>query len=173
MSDDSIEIVPYDPDWPAQFEAERARLASVLSSEPLEAIEHFGSTAIPGLSAKPIIDIMIGVPDVAAARRTFPETLAALDYVFWADNPATDKLFFVKGMPPHGHRRTHHVHVCETSSDQWTRLLFTDYLRAHPEEAAAYEALKLDLARRFRGDREAYTSGKDDFVARILALATR
>ncbi len=168
---DEISISPYDANWPHLFAEEKQRLETALKGHPILAIEHFGSTAIPNLPAKPIIDILIAVPSVATARTGFVPALETLDYVFWADNPKTDRLFFVKGMPPYGERRTHHVHVCERPSEQWERLLFRDYLRAHSEAAEEYAALKYTLAEKHRSDREAYTDAKDEFVCRIMALA--
>ncbi|HET6156839.1 MAG TPA: GrpB family protein [Dongiaceae bacterium] len=101
---DEVEIVDYDPRWPALFAEEAARLRAVLDGSLIVGLEHFGSTAIPGMAAKPVIDILIAVRSLAAARETFIESLKGLDYVFWADNPKTDRLFFVKGMPPYGER---------------------------------------------------------------------
>jgi GrpB-like predicted nucleotidyltransferase (UPF0157 family) len=167
---DEIEIVAYDPAWPAQFAQEAARLRAALDGDLVLAIEHFGSTAIPGLAAKPIIDILIGVRALRQARAGFVAPLRRLGYVFWADNPKTDRLFFVKGMPPYGARRTHHVHVGERDGELFRRLPFRDYLRTHPEAARDYEALKRDLAARHRTDREAYTAAKTAFVDRIMAL---
>lgn len=171
MASDRIEIVDPDPQWPDKFIEEKRRIAEELAGETVLTIEHVGSTAVPGLSAKPIIDIMIAVPSVERARGCFPEALKALDYVFWADNPDADRLFFVKGMPPFGERRTHHVHVCEPDRLMTDRLAFRDYLRAHPDEARRYADLKDELAARHGEDREGYTRGKDGFVARILELA--
>jgi GrpB-like predicted nucleotidyltransferase (UPF0157 family) len=105
-------------------------------------VEHFGSTAIPGLSAKPIIDILIAVRSSAVAQATVVEALRNLDYVYWADNPKKDRMFFVKGMPPFGSKRSHHLHITELDGEMWQRLAFRDYLRAHLEEAEAYERLK-------------------------------
>jgi GrpB-like predicted nucleotidyltransferase (UPF0157 family) len=170
---DEIEIVEYDPRWPALFEEEAARLRAVLDRDLILGLEHFGSTAIPGTAAKPIIDILIAVRSVVEARDRFVEPLRALDYVFWAENPKTDRLFFVKGMPPYGPRRTHHVHVCEKEGEQWQRLPFRDYLRTHPDEAARYTHLKRELAVRHRTDREAYTAAKSAFVEEILVKAKR
>jgi GrpB-like predicted nucleotidyltransferase (UPF0157 family) len=170
---DDIEIVAYDPAWPSMFEAEAAQLWAVLDGNLIAGLEHFGSTAIPGLAAKPVIDILIAVRSLDEARRSFIDPLRQLGYVFWADNPRTDRLFFVKGMPPYGERRTHHVHVTERDGELWQRLLFRDYLRANPEVAHRYERLKRDLARRFRSDREAYTDAKSAFVEEIMAVAVR
>ncbi len=168
---DEIEIVAYDPDWPARFEAEAAELHRVLDPALVVGLEHFGSTAIAGLAAKPVIDILIAVRSLAAARSAFVGPLRGLGYVFWAENPKTDRLFFVKGMPPYGARRTHHVHVTEPTGEPWQRLAFRDYLRAHPDEAKRYERLKFDLAARHRNDREAYTDAKTAYVDEIVALA--
>jgi len=101
-------------------------------------LEHFGNTAVPDLSAKPIIDILIAVRSLAAAQASFVEHLRKLDYVWWAENPKADLMFFVKGMPPFGPRRTHHVHVTEIHGEMSQRLAFRDWLRAHPKEARSY-----------------------------------
>ncbi|MCA1749067.1 MAG: GrpB family protein [Parasphingopyxis sp.] len=171
MPTDDVTIVEPDSRWPRRFEEERARLETAIAPEERLAIEHFGSTAVPGLAAKPIIDILLAVPDLDAARAAFPGRLAPLGYVFWADNPKRDRLFFVKGMPPHGRGRTHHVHVCERPGEMWDRLAFRDWLRSHPTDARLYEQLKRDAATRFPTDREAYTAAKDEFIGSIMARA--
>jgi GrpB-like predicted nucleotidyltransferase (UPF0157 family) len=153
------------------FAAEAARLRAALDSDLIVGLEHFGSTAIPGMAAKPIIDILIAVRSLSTAREMFIEPLEGLDYVFWADNPKTDRLFFVKGMPPYGERRTHHVHVVEPGAEPWQRLGFRDHLIAHPEDARRYADLKRSLAAAHRTDREAYTEAKEIFVAEIMAKA--
>lgn len=169
MAGDRVEIVDYDPTWPAMFSAEAERLRTVLAGEDIDAIEHFGSTAVPGLAAKPVIDILLTVPSLAEARKTFPDRLATLDYVFWRDDPRPGRLYFVKGMPPFGEKRTHHLHVCERPGKLWSQLRFRDHLRAHPEDAERYAALKRDLAARYADDREAYTEAKGDFIGAIMA----
>jgi GrpB-like predicted nucleotidyltransferase (UPF0157 family) len=136
-------------------------------------LEHFGSTAIPGLAAKPIIDILIAVRSLADARATFVSALRKLDYVYWADNPKRDRMFFVKGMPPFGSGRSHHVHVTEPDGELWRRLAFRDYLRVHPEEAAIYEQLKRRLAAEHPTDREAYTDAKSAYVEAVMCKATK
>jgi GrpB-like predicted nucleotidyltransferase (UPF0157 family) len=169
---DEIEIVDYDPNWPRLFEEERGLLVRALPADQVLAVEHAGSTAIPGLAAKPIIDIYLAVPSIEQARATLVEPLERIGYVYWAENPKRDRMFFVKGMPPYGPRRTHHVHVSEPTSDAWhSPLLFRDYLRRHPDEAERYHLLKLDLSSRYRHDREAYTTAKDAFVEAIVRLA--
>jgi len=170
---DEIIISEYNTQWPGAFLQEKEILEKKLSTENVLTIEHFGSTAIPGLPAKPIIDIIIAVPSVAAVRRQFVSKLSKIDYVFWADNPETDKLFFVKGMPPYGKVRTHHVHVVEKPSDLQQRLKFRDYLIMDDAERDAYACLKRELAVRHANDREAYTAAKSAFVTRILKLADK
>ena len=168
---DEVEIVDYDPRWPLLFDEEAARLRAVLDPSLIVGLEHFGSTAIPGLSAKPIIDILIAVRSLAVARATFVDLLRGLDYVYWADNPKKDRMFFVKGMPPFGSKRSHHVHVTEPDGEVWQRLAFRNYLRAHPEEAETYERLKRRLAVEHPTDREAYTDAKSAYVESVMRKA--
>ena len=124
---DEVEIVNYDPRWPVLFNEEAKRLRAVLDPSLILGLEHFGSTAVPNLSAKPIIDILIAVRSLTDAQAAFVEALRNLDYVYWADNPKKDRMFFVKGMPPFGSRRSHHVHVTEPHGEMWQRLAFRDY----------------------------------------------
>jgi GrpB-like predicted nucleotidyltransferase (UPF0157 family) len=170
---DEIEIVDYDSQWPLMFEEEAKRLKTVLDSSLIVGFEHFGSTSIPGLSAKPIIDILIAVRSLAAAKATFVDSLRKLDYVYWADNPKKDRMFFVKGMPPFGSKRSHHVHVTEPHGEMWQRLAFRDHLRAHPEEAEIYEQLKRRLAAEHQADREAYTDAKSSYVESVIRKAIK
>jgi GrpB-like predicted nucleotidyltransferase (UPF0157 family) len=168
---DEIEIVPHDPDWPALYEAERAWLVPVLAPFGLIEIAHVGSTAVPGLAAKPIIDIAARITSLAVAREGTVVRLAERGYRFWAANPDPDELFFAKGVPPHAPRRTHHLHVTERAEPFRELLRFRDRLRADAETARRCEALKRDLAARYRTDREAYTKAKTEFVAAVLARA--
>jgi GrpB-like predicted nucleotidyltransferase (UPF0157 family) len=169
---DEIEIVEYDAAWPGLFEAERRTLERVPPAGLVLTIEHAGSTAIPGLAAKPIIDIFLAVTSINAARAALVEPIKSLGYVYWEDNPDRSAMFFVKGMPPFGVRRTHHIHVMQPDVPRWERvMLFRDYLRENPEEATTYLALKHDLARQHANDREAYTRAKDTYVAAVVQRA--
>ena len=103
-----IELHPYDPAWAAAFETERSLIAPLFPSPP-RLIEHMGSTSVPGLAAKSVIDIIVLVDDLEAARRAIP-ALEATGYSFWADNPDKTKLYLVKGLPP-APKRTHHLHI--------------------------------------------------------------
>ena len=160
-----IEIHPSDPEWPAAFERERDLLAPILGINAIR-IEHMGSTSIPGLPAKPIIDIIVLVDDLKLAHGAIP-ALEATGYSFWADNPDKTKLFLVKGLPPAPHR-THHLHIYEDEDEVERHLTFRDHLRTHPEALGAYLALKEALAVRFRNDREAYTDHKAEFINAIV-----
>ena len=166
---DRVELIEYDPRWPALFEAEADRIRAALSSILPFTLEHFGSTAIPGLVAKPVIDIMLVSTDQEHWTRLI-EPIRSLGYVFWAENPRQDRMFFVKGMPPFGTQRTHHIHV-RTPSDAETALLFRDHLLRHPDDVARYASLKHELATRHTTDRDAYTQGKGQFVDEVVRKA--
>jgi GrpB-like predicted nucleotidyltransferase (UPF0157 family) len=168
---DEVTIVEYNPSWSLLFEQEAANIRQVLGNLVLT-IEHIGSTAVPGLAAKPIIDLMVGVRSLADGQQAVP-ALEALGYVYWREDPRPGRMFFVKGMPPFGLQRTHHVHVVEAYEEFWERLLFRDYLRRHPDEAQRYEALKRDLAARFRTDRDSYTNGKSEYIHKVMEQARR
>ena len=168
---DEIEIVDYDPRWPILFDEEAKRLRVILDPSLIMGLEHFGSTAVPALPAKPIIDILIAVQSLADARISFIEPLRTLEYVYWADNPRKDRMFFVKGMPPFGSGRSHHVHVTEPDGEMWRRLAFRDYLRAHPEESRTYERLKRRLAAEHPTDRDAYSDAKSDYIESVMRKA--
>jgi GrpB-like predicted nucleotidyltransferase (UPF0157 family) len=162
---DEVLIAPYDPRWPDAFATEAARLRAALPADLVIGIEHFGSTAVPGMAAKPIIDILVAVTSLDRARAVAVPAISALGYLYWEDNPKPDRMFFVKGLPPHGARRSHHVHLTEPDGEMWRRRLkLRDLLRADPAEAGRYEALKRDLAARYPTDREAYTDAKTDYL---------
>jgi len=169
---DEIEIVDYDPRWPRLFEEERATLTRLLPAGQILAIEHAGSTAVAGLAAKPIIDIYLAVASIEHARPLLIEPIRAAGYAYWDENPDATRMFFVKGMPPYGERRSHHIHVMEHDSEAWLRtLIFRDYLQQHADEAHRYGGLKRALAARFRSDREAYTRAKDAHIDAAVAKA--
>ena len=126
------------------------------------AVEHVGSTAVPGLPAKPTIDILVVVPDPASGRKAVAP-LTAIGYEFRGELGIPGRFYFSKGL-----RRTHHLHLYPRGHPEIARLLlFRDYLRAHPEAARAYADLKLALAERFPNDREAYTEAKSGFIKSI------
>ena len=161
-----VRIEPYDPAWLTKFEEERALLADTIGDWVVGGIHHVGSTAVPGLAAKPIIDILAGVVDLTSSRPCI-DLLAKLDYVY-APYRADEMHWFCKPDPS---RRTHHLHLVPADSNRFRdELAFRDHLRAHPVAAADYEALKRELARRFEHDREAYSEAKGEFIRSILSI---
>jgi GrpB-like predicted nucleotidyltransferase (UPF0157 family) len=165
--DAPVRIHPYDPQWPPRFERERPDLERVLGPSITGGIHHVGSTAVPGLDAKPIVDILVGVADLQSAR-AYIEPLARLDYVY-APYRVEEMVWFCKPSPA---RRTHHLRLVPTGSPRFAaELAFRDHLRAHPEVARDYAALKHRLAARFENDREAYTEAKRDFVSDVVRRA--
>lgn len=172
LDKDHVEIVPYQQEWPHQAKIEIAKVRAVLPEKCVIDIQHVGSTAIPGLSAKPIIDIQVAVKSLDEMKVIAVPALQKIGYEFWADNPDPERMFFVKGMPPFGEKRTHHVHIVEPTSKHWEgKILFRDYLISHAETAKEYEQLKMKLAQQHTYDREQYTDAKAEFVKKILELA--
>ena len=162
-------IVPYDPDWPRRFAAERTLLSDVIGRWLAGSIEHIGSTAIPGLAAKPVIDIMAGVESLDASRPALP-ILERYEYCY-APYRAEVMHWLCKPSPA---LRTHHLHLVPVGSSLWSeQLAFRDYLRAHPDVALEYAALKGRLAEEYRFDREAYTAAKSPFVSEVIRKALR
>ena len=162
---EDVQLAPYDPQWPTQFSLERERLLGLLPK--LRAVEHFGSTAVPGLSAKPIIDLLAGVDSMADADALF-EPILSIGYTTSREFNAMlmDRRWFMRSADG---RRTHHLHVVVLDGRAWfERLRFRDLLRGNPELAQSYSELKAQLAARFRHDREAYTDAKSQFVAAAL-----
>jgi GrpB-like predicted nucleotidyltransferase (UPF0157 family) len=163
--EDPIELLAHDPGWGQAFALERNRIVKVLGSFEaggmLEWIEHVGSTAIPGIHAKPVLDI-------AAVVHPFPliktkrEALRKLGYEYHGEAGIPAREFF------RTNPRTCHLHLFTFDSEAFFQhVFFRDFLRAHPEKALEYETLKLELAQKFRTDRESYTNGKDNLVARL------
>ena len=164
MISDAIEVHPYDPHWPQQFAETAARVRQALGTSLIVAMEHVGSTAVPGLAAKPVIDLNLVIPSTAELP-TAITGLATIGYVHEGDKgiPGRDAFRWPPGEP------RHHLYVCAAASAELRRqLLFRDYLRAHSEEARQYERLKRELAARFREDRLAYSEGKTPFIQAVL-----
>jgi GrpB-like predicted nucleotidyltransferase (UPF0157 family) len=163
---DPVVIVPYDPEWPKRFARLGTDLRTTLGDVALR-IDHVGSTAVPGLAAKPIIDVQISVASFEPLD-AFRIPLERLGFLFRADNPDLTKRYFRE---PPGARRIHiHVRRAGSWSEQFA-LLFRDYMRAHPEDARRYAELKTRLAQVYRDDRHAYTDAKSDFIWEIMSQA--
>jgi GrpB-like predicted nucleotidyltransferase (UPF0157 family) len=163
----SVLVVDYDPQWPTSYEEEKERILGVIGDVAV-AIEHIGSTAVPGLGAKPIIDIMVAVSRLADAERCIePLQEIGYEYVPEYNDVIPERRYFHKGPPG---ARTYHLHMVELTSEFWERhLLFRDSLRTHPEEARRYHELKKELAAKFGSDRDGYTEAKTSFIESVIA----
>jgi GrpB-like predicted nucleotidyltransferase (UPF0157 family) len=160
-----IEIVEYTPKWATTYQQEKELINAVLNQELLD-IQHIGSTSVPGLGAKPILDILIAVQGLGTAEK-YCTQLQSLGYEHVSHAEDAERLFFRKGTP-----RTHHLHIVEHGSwTYWRHILFRDYLLAHPEIAQQYEQLKREMALKFKADRVAYTQSKAKLVQLIVAQA--
>lgn len=165
MADALIEVVDYDPAWPAKFAEEKAVILKTLGAWLAGSPEHVGSTAVPGLAAKPVIDIMAPVESLEAARDAILAARAA-DYVHYPYRPESMH-WFCKPAPEF---RTHHLYLVPSGSRVWReRIAFRDALRRDPALRLEYQRLKLGLAAQYRNDREAYTEAKHPFISKVLA----
>jgi GrpB-like predicted nucleotidyltransferase (UPF0157 family) len=175
---EEVSIVAYNPAWPHWFKQEEQHLRSCLPTDLIRRIEHFGSTAVPGLSAKAIVDILVEVTSLQETRKRIAPLLEAQGYdYFWRPTHGDDGppfyAWFIKRDDQTG-VRTHHIHMVEAEfSQHWDRLRFRDYLIEHPEVAAEYEALKIRLASESPRDRVAYTEAKTEFIVRVTKEALR
>jgi len=175
---EDVAIVPYDPRWPDWFAAEKAHLLKTFGSDLIRRVEHMGSTSVPGLPAKPIVDMLIEVRDLERAQAEIAPALEAQGYdYFWrptfGDSTPPFYAWFIKRNQDTG-VRTHHLHMITTApefSGHWDNLLFRDYLIQHPQVAAEYGKLKVELAETHRHDRVGYTAAKSEFIARVMEHA--
>jgi len=167
-ADAPVHVVPYDPGWPDRFEAERRALVEAIGPWLVaNSIEHIGSTAVPRLAAKPVIDIMAGVETLDASRAALV-VLERCKYCYFPYR--SDVMHWL--CKPSPAERTHHLHLVPIGCALWIeRLAFRDYLRTHPDVAQEYAVLKRRLADAHPFDREAYTDAKSPFVRRVLERA--
>jgi GrpB-like predicted nucleotidyltransferase (UPF0157 family) len=166
----SVRIVDYDHQWPILYEEEKRRILEVIG-DMIAGIEHIGSTAVPNLGAKPIIDILVAVDKLEDAERCI-EPLQRICYEYQPEQEVEtpERRFFRKGNPPK--EQHYHLHMVELTSDFRKRhLLFRDYLRTHPKTAQEYYKLKKRLAGKYGSDREGYTEAKTSFIEAALAEA--
>jgi GrpB-like predicted nucleotidyltransferase (UPF0157 family) len=175
---EDVAIAPYDPRWPESFVREKKHLLSCLPNDIIRRIEHFGSTAVPGLAAKPVVDLLVEVTNLDATRARIAPVLEAQGYdYFWRPSHGDDGgpfyAWFIK-RHPESRVRTHHIHMVEPDFvEHWDSLLFRDYLIEHPQAAREYESLKVHLASIYPNDRVAYTKGKTAFVVGLTQKAKR
>ena len=173
---EDVTISQYNPDWPQMFEQEKEHLLSCLPNELIKRIEHFGSTAVPNLSAKPIIDMLVEVTSLEETKQKIVPVLESQGYdYFWRptfgdDTPPFYSWFIKRDSKGN---RTHHIHMVENDFEHWERLLFRNYLIKHPDVAQEYQDLKLRLSNDYPNDRIAYTNGKTEFIVRITKIAKK
>ncbi len=167
LGNDKVKLSPYQTIWAQLYEEEKKRLEKVIGRGVLD-IQHIGSTAVPNLKAKPILDIGIAVKNFEEAfALIFP--IEKLGYTYRGENGIPRRHYFVKGPPE---KRTHHIHMFEEVNEEWgAHLLFRNYLRTHPQTVITYQTLKEDLAKRYPDNREAYTDAKHTFIQRVLREA--
>ena len=165
---DSVIIVPADPSWAVSFEHAKADLAIALGARAI-AMEHIGSTAVPGLAAKPIIDVLIGIEKLDDVAACVPILVArGWDFPAEFNESLVGRRFFLKRNAEGV--RTHHAHFVVHAGSLWNEYItFRDKLRASPALRDRYEALKRDLASKFHDQRERYTASKTDFVKEVLS----
>ncbi len=163
-----VRLAPHNTEWARLFAEEKARLKAALGDEALD-IQHMGSTSVPGLAAKPILDVAVAVGDIPAIMRCVP-LLEALGYIYFGDRSEKGDYFFAKGG---AQSRTHYVHMVEHLSPEWvTMLRFRDYLIANPAARQRYSDLKYRLYQRHAEDRKAYTDGKAALIQTLLREAS-
>jgi GrpB-like predicted nucleotidyltransferase (UPF0157 family) len=161
--DPAVRIVDHDPAWPALADAEARAIRQALAAVAVR-VEHVGSTAVPGLAAKPILDLQLSV-EAIEPRDRYAGALEGLGYLFVAAPESPDYLLFAK--PPE-RPRTHHLHVCEAGGEhEFRHIAVRDFLRAHPEESARYAEMKREVAARHPQDRLAYIEGKEPYIAAL------
>ena len=160
-----VELFPHNELWHELFAGEKGRLQNSIG-EMILAIEHIGSTSICGISAKPILDIAVGIEKYSDGEKCI-KLLKDLGYEYRGEHGISGRHYFVKGEP-----RTHHLHMVALNSDFWrSHLLFRDYLRRNPAAAGEYDKLKKELSEKYQNDRDAYLGGKADFIEKILKIA--
>ena len=158
----TVRLTRYSGVWKRRFAQEQKRLETALGHHRYT-LEHIGSTAVPGLDAKPIIDMALQIPSLKRLPLWIGKLVEA-GYTYLGEYGLPGRHFFTRGAPV-----THHLHLVARDCEQWSRwLLFRDYLRARPAEAARYNAFKRALAKTFANNRDAYTKAKTPFINRLL-----
>jgi len=169
-----IELVDHDPSWKTTFENEKNRILKSVGNEMILKIEHFGSSSISGIKSKPYIDLLIEIPGHLLFDEKLIEHFSNLGYTHFKV-PARDTIeeysSFGKGYNLEGQReQIFHIHMCPSENQMWKQMDFRNYLIQNPIRAREYEALKLELASKFKNDRGAYVLGKTDFVNDTLDM---
>ncbi|MBW1805081.1 MAG: GrpB family protein [Deltaproteobacteria bacterium] len=174
VTKEQIAIEPYNTMWHLMFKEEKEHLLSCLPNKLINRIEHFGSTAVPDLAAKPIIDMLVEVTSLEETKERIVPVLKSQGYDYfwrpvWDDDVPPFYAWFIK-RDANGNR-THHIHMVEHNFEHWDRLSFRDYLIDHPATAKEYQKLKYQLAGKYESDRVRYTGKKTEFIQKITQLA--
>ena len=165
---DVVKLCAYQPEWARIFQIEHDRLLEALGKKAIN-VQHIGSTAIPEMEAKPVIDILVGVESIHQAEKHV-EPLSGLGYQYLGENGIPGRHYFIKKQDD---RETHHLHMVEIGGDHWARhLFFRDYLREHPAAAHAYIILKRRLADLYQHDQSSYSIEKTEFIQEIEGMNT-
>ena len=172
MGADSVIVEDYNPQWPQMYEQEKACIQDAIG-EYLIDIQHVGSTSIPGLSAKPIIDIMAVIRNISLVEQCV-QPLEALDYLYQGELGIPGRHYFRKPIDISHTDRTFHLHMVEKGHDQWAMYqLFREYMLLHPESVREYDTLKRELATKHGSDRAVYTNAKAPFIESIIRAAVK
>jgi GrpB-like predicted nucleotidyltransferase (UPF0157 family) len=174
VTSEPVRLSEYRKEWPSLFQLEKQHLLNCLPSGIINRIEHFGSTAIPGMVAKPIIDMLVEVNSLELTKQKIAPILEDQGYEYfwrpsWGDDQPPFYAWFIKRN--NKGERTHHIHMVEAYFDHWDRLLFRDYLIECPQLAEEYRKLKIKLCRDYKNDRIVYTEGKTEFISKITEEA--
>ncbi|MBG9735483.1 GrpB family protein [Paenibacillus alvei] len=165
---EQVIIDAYNPEWIKRYEEERDKIREAVSAICI-AVEHIGSTSVPGLGAKPVIDMMLGVREIADVKHEHKERLQAIGYEYVHKPEFPERLFFRRGKWRAG---TEHLHVYQYAGEMWqNNIRFRNYLRSHPATKEQYVQLKHALAAQFPHDRVHYTAGKAAFIREIMSKA--
>ena len=167
-NEEPVILLPHDPNWTKKFEKEKKLIEGIIGKYITGGINHVGSTAIPGLSAKPIVDIMVGIDSLEKASPAV-KLLEKINYSYF---PYKRRYMYWFRKPALPNKREFHLNLIPTVNPEFkAKIAFRDYLLSHPEEVKRYEDLKVDLAKKFENDREAYTEAKTEFVKEIVTKA--
>lgn len=167
---ETIVVEDYNPAWPRLFVEEKALIHAAIG-DFIADIQHVGSTSVPGLGAKPIVDIMVVVRNLALVPNCV-RPLENIDYLYMAENGIPGRHLFCKPAHVSSFQRLYHLHIMEKTHEQYSfHLLFRDYLRTHPDTRQAYQSLKREMATKYGFDRVGYTDAKHDFIRSVIAQA--
>jgi len=173
LNKEDTSLCPYNPRYTEIFELEKEYLFKVLPSSIIKRIEHFGSTAIPDIPSKPIVDLLVEVSCLEKTKECVVPILESLGYDYlWRPTIGMEPpwyAWFIKR--DNLGNRTHHIHMIEADFQMWERLLFCDFLKQFPEQAKRYGDLKIKLSQKFPNDRQAYTFGKGELVLELTKKA--